>query len=182
MKRALVLTLAVTALLVLGIWMERRGNDPQQAFETLSQNEIMVNTDFELKEQEPLPDGFGGRVGRIEASYDGPDDFDVVQIDVFESEREAQERWDDVLADTANSRVSLSTRQPRFASQICTLENQTLRCSVRMYEAVITGMAGITGEVFSEENVKFNAQGLLMAGVKNWLSARGLNLPEEEEM
>lgn len=151
----------------------------EEAFEQLGDAEIMVNTDFELEEQEPLTDGFGGRVGRIEASYNGPDDFDVIQIDVFASEREARERWEGMLANAGASRLPLSTRQPRFDGQICTSENQTVKCSVRIYEAVVTGMAGITAGEFSEENVKFNAQTLLMAGVKNWLDARGLGLPED---
>ena len=179
---AAVLALAAVALFASQRDGEAAGSEAKQAFDTLSESEIMVNSDYELEEQEPLPDGLGGRVGKIEASYDGPDDFDVVQIDVFESEGDAEQRWEDVLDKGAESQVALSTRQPRFASQICTLQNQTVKCSVRMYEAVITGMAGVTGSGFAEESAKANAQGLLMAGVKNWLDARGLGLPVEEEM
>ena len=181
------LAAAVVALGGLALFVRERGETAsrsaaERAFQELSRSEIIVNSDFELEDLEPLPDGFSGRVGRIEASYDGPDAFDVVQIDVFDSEGEAEERWENLLEDAAAIQVPLSTRQPRFARQICALKNQTVKCSVRMYEAVVTGMAGETGAGFSEENVKSNAQGLLMAGVKNWLRARGLDLPEEETM
>lgn len=182
MKRALALILIAIGLLAVGIWREARGNDPQQAFETLSRSKLTVNTAFELEEVEPLADGLSDRLGIIYASYRGPERFDVLKIEVYESEPAAEDRWQDYLASSDEIRTELSTRQPRYGKQVCTLKNQTIKCAVRMYEAVIESAAGGTHNVFDEEAVKANAQVLLMAGVKHWLLARGLGLPDDQVM
>jgi hypothetical protein len=174
---ALVLTVTLVA------WLEGKGRTPEEAFEDLSRRAFTVNTDFELEDVEPLPDGLSDRIGTIYASFEGPDDFDDLQITVYDDEPAAERRWEQLEKAAEPIRTELSVRQPRYAQQLCTLRNETIKCSVQLYEAVITGAAGMqSAEDLDEEAVKANAQVLLMTGVKNWLDARGLQLPEEQMM
>lgn len=182
MKRGAVLILAAIALFGTVLWMERGSQEPQRAFETLSRSKLMVNTAFELEELEPLPDGLSDRLGTIHASYRGPDEFDALKVEVYESEPAAEEQWQRYLASAEGIRTTLSTRQPRFRDQVCTLKNQTAKCAARIYEAIVEGAAGGSDTAFHEETIKANAQTLLMAGIKHWLNARDLGLPEEQEM
>lgn len=173
----------VGAVVGAGLWWTRNtgSSDPaaaRQAYETLTRTEIMVNTDYELEDHEPLPAGFDGRIGRVEASYEGPDDFDIIQIDVHVSDDEAASAWERRTEGPVSDGTPRPERRPPYG-QICTWRNDTVKCSVSMYEAVIMGAAGRPdGE--RRADVEASARRLLQAGVKNWLRARGLELPAIE--
>lgn len=176
MRRALVLIVAGAVLFGAVVWLNERSQTPEAAYERLGRDEIEVNTAFKLEDLEPVGSA-GDRIGTIYASYQGPDELDELEIHVFTSQGAAEDSWEQHLQDAQGVITSPSTRQPRYEEQVCTLDGATIRCAARMYEAIVVGMAA-GGE---GEDVKANAQMLLMAGVKNWLAARGLGLPDEQE-
>lgn len=169
--------LPAAAVLITGglVWL-RSGEAAERAYERLASTEIVVNNDYELEEQEPLPDGFDGRVGRVEASYDGPNDFDVIQVTVYESEAEAQTAWEDHLAADRAQGASIDGPRPPYG-QVCSAKNETLKCSVQMYEGVIVAMTKVSEAPPLNHVRTSGVDTLLRAGVKNWLAARGLHLP-----
>jgi hypothetical protein len=156
--------------------VEPSDGDVAKAFGKLSRSPIIVNTEFRLDRVEGSRGGFGDRFGTVHATYKGPDQHDSIEVHVFNSEESADVAWSQHLSDGEDAEVEPTTRQPKYKDQMCTRDGATVRCATRMYEAIIIGIAA--GPDLDE--VKFNAQGLLMAGVKNWLDARGLNLPQEQ--
>ena len=162
---------AIGGVLAAGaFWWLNISNPVEEAFDDLARGPLYVTTEFELEEIEPQRDGPDHRVGIIAASYDGPDDFDTLEITVFETESAAEEDWTRRLGEAGPFR----TQSPRiYEGQICTRRRRAISCSVRMYEAVIVGAAAGP----DREQVMRNITGLLKTGVKNWLEARGLSLP-----
>ena len=176
--KAGLVTGGLAVAVIAGLFLANRGpgSEAENALDELARTEIRVNTEFVLEEQESMADGSGERIGTIAASYQGPDTFDAIEVTVYDAQEASDDAWAEHLDQTI--RTSLSIHQPRFAGQICTLQNETVKCSVQMYEAIVIGMAGGDKDDYNKDTVKFNAQGLLMAGVKNWLDARDLGLPQ----
>ena len=170
----------VLAVLIIGsaLWM-RTAEAAQRAYDKLARTEIVVNTDYELEEQEPLPDGFDARIGRVEASYDGPNEFDVIQIDVYESESQARSAWRERLDAERSDGAVIDVARPPYG-QVCTAKNETLKCSVQIYESVIQAVTEVSEGQPLDKVTESGVDVLLRAGVKNWLGARGLELPPLE--
>ena len=137
-----------------------------------------ITRGYELEERTVGTNQSDGRIGTIQAAYEGPDDTDTLEITVYPSEAEAERAW----RSRRDALIAQSTKAPREEpyGRICAIGAQSVACAVRISEGIIVGTAGVFGERFDANIVEPNARSLLQAGVKHWVQSRGVEWPDSD--